>query len=76
MSSVPMASTWPIISKVHFGYQHSGRWICGNVPGRVLESLDKKGMRDNTLIVFHSDNGGTRNAMFAGEGDMSKIKIQ
>ena len=24
-------------------------------------------MRDNTLIVFQSDNGGTRNAMFAGE---------
>jgi arylsulfatase A-like enzyme len=43
--------------------------------GRVLNALDKKGMRDNTLIVFHSDNGGTRNAMFAGEGDMSKIKI-
>lgn len=32
-------------------------------------------MRDNTIIVFQSDNGGTRNAMFAGEGDMSKIKI-
>ena len=32
-------------------------------------------MRDNTLIVFQSDNGGTRNPMFAGEGDMSKIKI-
>ena len=29
----------------------------------------------NTLIVFHSDNGGTRNAMLAGEGDMSKVKI-
>jgi arylsulfatase A-like enzyme len=43
--------------------------------GRVVAAIDKKGMRDNTLIVFHSDNGGTRNAMFAGEGDMSKIKI-
>jgi arylsulfatase A-like enzyme len=43
--------------------------------GRVLAALEKKGMRDNTLIVFQSDNGGTRNAMFAGEGDMSKIKI-
>jgi arylsulfatase A-like enzyme len=43
--------------------------------GRVVAAIDKKGMRDNTLIVFQSDNGGTRNAMFAGEGDMSKIKI-
>jgi arylsulfatase A-like enzyme len=43
--------------------------------GRVVAALEKKGMRDKTLIVFQSDNGGTRNAMFAGEGDMSKIKI-
>jgi arylsulfatase A-like enzyme len=42
---------------------------------RVLEALEKKGMRDNTLVMFQSDNGGTRNAMFAGEGDMSKVKI-
>jgi arylsulfatase A-like enzyme len=43
--------------------------------GRVVSALDARGMRDNTLIVFHSDNGGTHNPMFAGEGDMSKIKI-
>lgn len=43
--------------------------------GRVVAALDGKKMRDNTLIVFHSDNGGTRNAMFAGVmADMSKIK--
>jgi arylsulfatase A-like enzyme len=43
--------------------------------GRVVDALDKKGMRDNTLIVFQSDNGGTSNPMFSGELDMSKIKI-
>ncbi len=42
---------------------------------RVVDALERKHMRDNTLIVFQSDNGGTRNALFAGEGDMSKIKI-
>ena len=43
--------------------------------GRVVDALDRKGMRDNTLIVFQSDNGGTRNAMFSGEQDMSKLTI-
>ncbi|HEX5043158.1 MAG TPA: arylsulfatase [Candidatus Polarisedimenticolaceae bacterium] len=44
--------------------------------GRVLAALDRKGMRGNTLIVFMSDNGGTRNALFTGGiADVSKIKI-
>lgn len=43
--------------------------------GRVVAALEAKKMRGNTLIVFHSDNGGTRNKLFAGEGDMSKITI-
>jgi arylsulfatase A-like enzyme len=44
--------------------------------GRVLAALEEKGLRDNTLIIFHSDNGGTKNAMFAGQmADLSKTKI-
>jgi arylsulfatase A-like enzyme len=43
--------------------------------GHVVTALEKKGLRDNTLIVFQSDNGGTRNAMFSGEIDTSKLTI-
>jgi len=35
--------------------------------GAVVAALDQRGMRENTLIVFASDNGGTRSNMFAGE---------
>ena len=43
--------------------------------GRVVAGLVKRGMRDNTLIVFQSDNGGPRSAKFTGEVDMSKATI-
>ena len=43
--------------------------------GRVIAALDKRKMRDNTLIIFQSDNGGPRSAQFTGEIDMSKSTI-
>jgi arylsulfatase I/J len=38
--------------------------------GKVIEALNKRKMRDNTLIFFVSDNGGTRSNLFVGEGQV------
>jgi len=35
--------------------------------GQVVAALEAAGMRENTLIVFQSDNGGVVNPFFAGE---------
>jgi len=44
--------------------------------GRVLGALDAKKMRNDTLILFMSDNGGTRDPMFSGAiADVSRAKI-
>jgi len=43
--------------------------------GRVIAALEKRKMRDNTLIIFQSDNGGPRSAKFTGEVDTSKGTI-
>jgi arylsulfatase A-like enzyme len=38
--------------------------------GKVMDALDKRRMRDNTLILFASDNGGTRSNLFVGEAEV------
>ena len=38
--------------------------------GKVIDALDKRKMRDNTLIFFVSDNGGTRSNLFVGEAEV------
>jgi arylsulfatase A-like enzyme len=35
--------------------------------GKLVAALEKKGIRDNTLIVFSSDNGGVRSSLFSGD---------
>ncbi|MGD8353796.1 MAG: sulfatase-like hydrolase/transferase, partial [Pseudomonadota bacterium] len=42
---------------------------------RVLTVLDRKGMRSDTLVIFMSDNGGNRTAMFSGESDVSDVTL-
>jgi arylsulfatase A-like enzyme len=39
--------------------------------GKVVAALEKRGLRENTVIILHSDNGGVMNSLFAGD---SKIE--
>ncbi len=43
--------------------------------GKVVAALEKKQMRENTLIVFMSDNGGNQTALLAGDADVSNLKL-
>jgi arylsulfatase A-like enzyme len=43
--------------------------------GTVLAALEKKKMREHTLLVFMSDNGGNTVATFSGDVDVSKLKL-
>ena len=41
--------------------------------GAIIESVEKLGQLENTLIVFHSDNGGAvKRAFFTGDSDTSQ----
>jgi arylsulfatase A-like enzyme len=39
--------------------------------GKVVAALEKKGLRENTLIIFSSDNGGVKSSLFSGDTKVS-----
>ena len=41
--------------------------------GRVVGALEKSGLRQNTLIIFHSDNGGNQSTHLAGESEVKGL---
>lgn len=43
--------------------------------GKVIAALERKKLRENTLVFFMSDNGGNRISMFSGEGDVSDLEL-
>ena len=43
--------------------------------GAVVDALKERGMFENSLIVFMSDNGGNRNSAMSGESDVSELVL-
>ena len=43
--------------------------------GQVVQALKDRGMYEDTIIVYQSDNGGVRSSKFAGESDVSKLVL-
>ena len=42
--------------------------------GMILSALEQKGMSNDTLVIFHSDNGGARpNKYQTGDGDVETV---
>jgi len=42
--------------------------------GRILETLDRLGIADNTIVIFNSDNGGNSHSNTAEDGKARKRK--
>lgn len=41
--------------------------------GTIVGAIDEKGMSENTLLIFHSDNGGAvKNKYLSGDGDVPR----
>ena len=38
--------------------------------GDVVKELEKRGLRENTVIIFHSDNGGNQSHLLSGETEV------
>ncbi len=45
--------------------------VLDDAVGKAIATLEAKGMRDDTLVIFHSDNGGVTSTLFSGDTEVS-----